>query len=135
MTAEDWCCSEYKPLRAHDVDNLAKVQFTQGNTPVNQKYNEEVRQLLKTLLPNATEFNSPVRGIQRGPGSAYEKMYASVVHTDFPVDIDTYRKTNLWLGCDEQVNHFEETDAASYYIINLWRPVLPMQGPVRSTPL
>jgi len=136
MQAEDWLASEYKPLDAHDSGlNSAKPDFMEGETPVKQKYNHEIQDLLKMLLPSATEFVTPVRGIQRGPGSAYEKMYASVVHTDFPVQYDEYRDTNKWLGCSDHIKQFEESDAASYFMINLWRPVLPMQGPVKSTAL
>jgi hypothetical protein len=71
----------------------------------------------------------------RGPGSAYEKIYASVVHTDFPVDYKELCKMNKWLGISDHVEKFEETEAMSLFVINLWRPVLPMKGPVRSTPL
>lgn len=135
MTASDWLASEYKPLKAHELGS-AKPGFTQGETRLKQTYNQEIQALLQTVLPSAMDFMAPVRGIQRGPGSAYEKVYASVVHTDFPVDYDAFRKTNAWLGCDEHIKHLEEdTEAASYYMINLWRPVLPMKGPVRSTPL
>lgn len=136
MTAEDWLASEYKPLKAHGASQAAaKPEFMEGETPVKQKYNEEIQSLLQNVLPSATEFRAPVRGIQRGPGSAYEKMYAAVVHTDFPVDYDSFRDTNKWLGCSDHIQHFEATDAASYFVINLWRPILPMKGPVKSTPL
>merc|ERR1719362_1888644 len=126
MTAQDWLASEYKPLKAHDSDSgLAQTEFAQGYTPVAQTYNPEIKALLKTLLPTATEFIAPVRGIQRGPGSAYENMYASVVHTDFPVDYEEFRSSNKWLGCDSHIERFENTDdALSYYVINLWRPIL-----------
>lgn len=136
MEAEDWRASAYEPLKAHDPSvGTAHPLFTQGETPVKQKYNVEVEALLKTLVPTATEFASPVRGIQRGPGSPYEKMYASVVHTDFPLEYETFRETNRWLGCSELLDTFEKTDAASYFILNLWRPVKPMKGTVKSTPL
>jgi len=96
----------------------------------------ELEELLKTVLPTAKRFAAPIRGIQRGPGSPYEKMYASVVHTDFPTDIETFRETNKWLGCADHMDYFESNDdIASYYIINLWRPIKPMKGGVKSTPL
>eukprot|EP00929_Paragymnodinium_shiwhaense_P054330 TRINITY_DN27227_c0_g1_i8.p1 TRINITY_DN27227_c0_g1~~TRINITY_DN27227_c0_g1_i8.p1 ORF type:complete len:357 (+),score=31.89 TRINITY_DN27227_c0_g1_i8:53-1072(+) len=136
MNAQDWRDSEYIPLKSHDSGKgSARPAFTQGATPVREKYNKEIPELLKDLLPSATEFKAPVRGIRRGPGGAYEKMYASVVHTDVPVDYETFRHTNRWLGCSEHIQHFEETNAASFYVINLWRPILPMTGPVKSTPL
>merc|ERR1740121_3536949 len=62
-------------------------------------------------------------------------LYASVVHTDFPLDYDLFKKTNAWVNFEEQTHRFENSDAAAYFVINLWRPILPMQGPVRSNPL
>eukprot|EP00927_Polykrikos_kofoidii_P052174 TRINITY_DN45959_c0_g1_i1.p1 TRINITY_DN45959_c0_g1~~TRINITY_DN45959_c0_g1_i1.p1 ORF type:complete len:368 (+),score=42.89 TRINITY_DN45959_c0_g1_i1:94-1197(+) len=136
MLAEDWLASEYSPLKAQDSGRgTAKPDFTEGETPVKQKYNAEIQELLKTVLPSAMEFQAPVRGIQRGPDSAYEKLYGAVVHTDFPVEYDLFRETNGWLGCDDHIRHFEATDAASYFVMNFWRPIFPMKGPVMSTPL
>lgn len=137
MTADDWLASQYKPLKAHDSENgLAKPEFTTGDTPVKQKYNVEVKSLIESLLPTATDIVAPVRGIQRGPGSAYAKTYASVVHTDFPINYDEFRSTNPWLPLSEQIELFEQTaDATAFFILNLWRPVLPMQGPVKSSHL
>jgi len=136
MSAEDWLASEYKPLKAHNAGlGTAHLDFTKGETPVDLKYNKEINALMKTVLPSATDIMAPVRGIQRGPGSAYENVYASVVHTDFPVDYDSFRESNTWLGCSDHIEHFEATAAASYFVINLWRPILPMKGPVKSTPL
>jgi hypothetical protein len=136
MTAEDWIGSAYVPLTAHDSGTgSAKPDFTEGDTPVKLKYTPESEELIEDLLPSAKEFSSPVRGIQRGPGGAYEKVYASVVHTDFPVDYEVFRNTNKWLGCSEHIERFESSDIASYFVINLWRPILPMKGPVQSTPL
>eukprot|EP01050_Picozoa_sp_SAG11_P008318 SAG11_NODE_726_length_7512_cov_23.219479_4_plen_367_part_00 len=137
MDAEDWAASEYEPLVAHARPESmpAKQDFTEGNTPVGQKYNEEVVGLLQTLMPSATDVVAPMRGIRRGPGSAYENVYGSVVHTDFPVDYNEFRDTNAWLGCADQIQQFESSSAAAYFVINLWRPILPMTGPVKSTPL
>ena len=64
MTAEGWLASEYKPLKAHNSDSrLAHTEFEQGDTPVAQTYNPEIKALIKMLLPSATEFIMPVRGI------------------------------------------------------------------------
>lgn len=95
MTSEDWSESEYKPIEAHQSESKkAKKLFMEGDTPLKRKYNEEIKELLKDILPSAKEFKAPVRGIQRGPGSAYEKIYGSVVHTDFPVDLKSFKNTN-----------------------------------------
>eukprot|EP01052_Picozoa_sp_SAG31_P046779 SAG31_NODE_9081_length_1338_cov_1.680387_2_plen_95_part_00 len=40
-----------------------------------------------------------------------------------------------WLGYADQIQRFESSSAAAYFVINLWRPVLPMVGSEKSTPL
>ena len=76
--------------------------------------------------PRAHDFFLPGLGVRRGPDSY--SLCGATVHADFPTEFELAARTNPWSDLGRQREIFLASDAAEFYQVNFWRPVLPMQG-------
>jgi len=140
MSAQGWLDSSQGGL-AKAKDSITAEEFAQSSnhdhTPVKALHGAEIKQLLAQLLPSATEWFVPSRGVRRGPGDKfYGAVYGSQAHTDFPIVYQEFKSCNEWMGLEEQLKQYESNDEhRAHMTINLWRPVLPMQHALKDRPL
>ena len=137
MTAEGWLASS----TGGPPEGMTGKEFAEWRsnspTPVKKTYDAEVESLLRQLLPTATKYFLPARGVRRGPGDKqFAAVYAAQVHTDFPVVYEDFRATNEWMGLDDQLDQYEQCEEhRAHMLVNLRRPVAPMQEPLQDRPL
>ena len=135
MSASDWLESGDAFL-VDETEKSAEEQarhYMAADTPAKSIYAAECEGLLRELFPRAHDFFLPGLGVRRGPDSY--SLYGATVHADFPTDFEMAARTNPWSDLNRQREIFLASDAAEFYQVNLWRPVLPMTGPVRADPL
>lgn len=127
MTAEDWLKSSHAP-------NPAGKRLIAGqNTPVGAIYSKEVEPLLRELMP-VEEVFLPSNALRRGPNGP-NPFYGLGIHQDFglyPEDMET-----SFISSEDSYEDWMRRlqTSGGYSIINFWRPILPMEGPVKDTPL
>ncbi|CAJ1399007.1 unnamed protein product [Effrenium voratum] len=112
MTAEDWL-------------------YCGPNPPVLEVYSKEIDPLLRELV-DVAEINYPSYVLRRGPGGP-NNFFGTGVHQDFGLYPEDMRSI---FGAEFFDEWFSKLDSGGgYSMINFWRPVLPMVGPVRGVPL
>ncbi|CAE7197690.1 BCAT2 [Symbiodinium natans] len=129
MAAEDW-------LKHSSVAGVERKPEPGEASPVREIYTKELEPLVRELLPNVADISWPFGALRRGPGGP-NTSYGLGIHQDYglyPADLDnTYDKR---LGSFEQfMERLKDPSTAGYMVLNFWRPVLPMKGPVKSFPL
>ena len=135
MSASDWLESG----EAFLVDETAKPAEEQAlfnmnaDTPAKRIYAAECEALLREVVPGARDFFLPGLGARRGPD--FYNLYATTVHADFPMEFELAAETNPWSDLKRQRESFLASDASEFWQVDLWRPVLPMKGPVKAHPL
>eukprot|EP00435_Cladocopium_sp_Y103_P051414 s96_g16.t1 len=128
MSAEDWLKSSHSPGPAE------KRLIVGKDTAVRNIYSKEVEPLLRELIPGVEEIFLPSNALRRGPKGP-NPFYGLGVHQDFglyPEDMETSYMS--WEDSYEEWMRRLQT-SGGYSIINFWRPILPMEGPVKDTPL
>jgi len=164
MTADDWLQSDRdinKWLYAYnskdtntnnnkknendsDTESYEMIMddFRNVNTPVHRVYAEEVKELLKsTIVPDAKKIMPPARGIRWYITHNPNKGPAKQVHNDYGLNFDEIVDRNPFFDFDKQRAQYEQMspNAKEYMLINLWRPIKPMNAtketPLRSYPL
>lgn len=142
MSADDWLASSSRPLPTRKELAKLATDATSDTAPVKEIYAKEIDPLLRDLIPGVTEVEYPKFALRRGPGGP-NNFYGTGVHQDFgvyPEDMKTIFAIKN--ESDSQSRNYEEWRAKlqdgsckGFSIINFWRPVLPMKGPVQNTPL
>lgn len=127
MTAEDWLESSHVPSPEE------KRLITGKNTPVSAIYSKEVEPLLHQLM-RVEEVFLPSHAVRRGPKGP-NPFYGLGIHQDFglyPEDMEA-----SFMSSDDSYADWLRRlpTSGGYSIINFWRPILPMDGPVKDTPL
>lgn len=146
MTAEDWEASdrdqsallkEYNNRSQDDgaAYNKRMDAFRNADTPVKKIYAEEVKELVKTIVPNVKAIMPPAKGIRRKIGGGLFNAPAKVVHNDYSLDFDEVAERNPFFDFQKQRATYDETGADEFMLINFWRPIKPMTSPLRSLPL
>lgn len=148
MTAEDWVASErdisgiLSDYNARSNDdgvayNQRMYDFRNGDTPVKNIYAEETKELVKSILPRAKTIMPPAKGIRRSvdAGLLGFKAPAKTVHNDYGLVFDEIVERNPFFDFQQQRELYEESMSDEYMLINLWRPIKPMNQPLRSLPL
>lgn len=92
--------------------------------------------MIRDIIPNAGEVVYPTFALRRGPGGP-NNFYGLGVHQDFGLYPEDMKTTLTHNDCtyEQWLEKLDEEGTAGYSVINFWRPVLPMQGPVKNTPL
>eukprot|EP01006_Ploeotia_vitrea_P054047 TRINITY_DN67842_c4_g1_i1.p1 TRINITY_DN67842_c4_g1~~TRINITY_DN67842_c4_g1_i1.p1 ORF type:complete len:348 (+),score=32.84 TRINITY_DN67842_c4_g1_i1:76-1119(+) len=104
---------------------------------VGEIYGPEVKKLVTDTLkiPGAQPDTTYARALLRGPG---KQPYGSGVHQDFGYTPDEM-KGSINAFSEERGtvwrNAWEKDTNIAYNVINFWRPVEPMKGPVKANPL
>merc|ERR1712194_127770 len=146
MTTEGWLESDRnlnELVGAFANNNKTRYEeimddFRNGNTPVKQIYAKEVKELItKVVVPRATEVMPPARGIRRYITSNPNKGPAKQIHNDYGLDFDSVVEHNPAFDFEKQKQKYEDTQSGEYMLINLWRPIKPMDETkkLRSFPL
>lgn len=136
MTAEDWLVRSAAP--APDLKAAADLQKKRDGrpSPVKDTYAQELEPLIRELLPTSGHIEFPDYALRRGPGGP-NNFYGTGVHQDYglyPEDMKTTRFDQS-ISQEEWEQKLDADDSAGYCVINFWRPVLPMRGPVTAAPL
>eukprot|EP00127_Corallochytrium_limacisporum_P007231 Clim_evm4s244 gene=Clim_evmTU4s244 len=101
---------------------------------VKRVYGQEVTELIQHLVGNSAQVHFEdsylvVRGGKKG------EEYASEVHADNCETLpELQRSLKAYYGPDVTMPDFQQ-DTERLMVIDLWRPILPMKGPVLTTPL
>jgi len=146
MTAEDWEASdrdqsallkEYnnRSRDGGEAYNKRMDAFRNADTPVKNIYAEEVKELIKTIVPNVKAIMPPSKGIRRRIGGGLYNAPAKVVHNDYSLDFDEVCEKNPFFDFQKQRATYDETGSDEFMLINFWRPIKPMTSPLRSLPL
>lgn len=146
MTAEGWEASDrdqaatLKEYNNRSKDSGAAYKkrmdiFRNADTPVKNIYAEEVKELIKTIIPNVKTIMPPAKGIRRKIGGGLYNAPAKVVHNDYSLDFDEVAERNPFFDFDKQRATYDETGADEFMLINFWRPIKPMATKLRSLPL
>lgn len=117
LSASDWICEKPEGFRKASGPRLI--------------YAKEVEPLIREILPRSTELVFSDHFLRRGPGGI--PFYGNGVHQDYGLEKEEMRTT--FAAHESFEKWLERLATESYSIINFWRPVLPMEGPVRGTPL
>lgn len=143
MTAEDWLVNTTAPApdkaSAEKLDSVLKAA-----PPVVEVYAKEIDPLVRDLLPSAVDVEYPRFVLRRGPGGP--NNYALSVHQDYGLYREDMANTVIsakegseGLGQKERYSRWlgrmASDDVSGYTVLNLWRPVPPMEGPVSKVPL
>lgn len=126
MSARDWDESAPDPL---GLQNLTGQGMRRGETPLSQKYWGEVEQILRELLPESKEIELDPLVVRRGPGTK-NPVYNFAPHQDYGFTDEDWP-----LAGPEFRDRFAQEQVRGLVVVNFWRPVRPMRGPVRKTPL
>eukprot|EP00931_Biecheleriopsis_adriatica_P078127 TRINITY_DN51597_c0_g1_i1.p1 TRINITY_DN51597_c0_g1~~TRINITY_DN51597_c0_g1_i1.p1 ORF type:complete len:361 (-),score=58.59 TRINITY_DN51597_c0_g1_i1:19-1101(-) len=126
MSAEDWMASAPKTL---DYSNFAGLGMPDIETPLSRKYALEVKQIIKELLPKSTIIELDPLCARRGPGTK-NPNYSFGAHCDYGLVADDWL-----LATPEFRERMVNPDFSGIMVLNFWRPVLPMKGPVKKHPL
>ncbi|CAE7347755.1 BCAT6 [Symbiodinium natans] len=132
MSAEDWLGNTYQA----SSDSFRKLKPGE-RSPVIDIYAKELEPLIRELLPNTAQIRFPDFALRRGPGGP-NPHYGFGVHQDYglyPEDMETTYRTGLEGSFEDFLTRMYHEETAGFSVINFWRPVPPMAGPVRSTPL
>ena len=135
MSAADWIASG----ESFQVDERSKSAGEQAiynmevETPAKKIYAAECEEMIRELFPSARDFFLPGMGARRGPD--FYNLYAMTLHADYPMDFDLAAEKNPWADLKRQREAFLASEIKEFYQVNFWRPVLPMQGPVKAHPL
>jgi hypothetical protein len=135
MSAADWIESG-ESFQVDDVAKSGEEQATynmEAQTPAKKIYASECEEMVRELFPSARDFFLPGMGARRGPD--FYNLYAMTLHADYPMDFDLAAEKNPWADLKRQREAFLASDIKEFYQVNFWRPVLPMQGPVKAHPL
>jgi len=127
MSAQDWDASAPDPLGIQHVTGHGMKKNVE--TPLSRKYTQEVEQVIRELLPDAKEIELDPLLARRGPGTK-NPGYNFAPHQDYGFTADDWP-----LAGPEFRQRFGREDCHGLVVVNFWRPVRPMQGPVRKTPL
>jgi len=126
MTASDWNRSAPKPL---SIANITGHGMDACDTPLSRVYAAEVEQLVRQLLPEARSLELDPLIVRRGPGTRTPN-YNFAPHQDYGFTAEDWP-----FAGPEFRERFERPETKGLVVLNFWRPVLPMRGPVRKTPL
>jgi len=127
MTARDWNESAPKTL---DISHFTGHGMPECiETPVTRIYAREVEQIVRELFPDAKELELDPFCARRGPGTK-NPTYSFAVHQDYAFVADDWP-----MAGDDFRNRFASPETRGMMVLNFWRPVLPMRGPVVKTPL
>jgi len=100
-----------------------------GETPLSRVYAGEVEAIIRELLPASRELELDPEVVRRGPGTK-NPIYNFAPHQDYGFTAEDWP-----LAGPEFREHFGRPDVRGLMVINFWRPVRPMRGPVKRTPL
>ncbi|CAE7776198.1 R2 [Symbiodinium pilosum] len=132
MTAEDWLTSTAVPSAKKPLEKKPGEP-----SAVRDIYAQEIEPVIRELLPNANDIFFPASALRRGPGGP-NTHYGVGVHQDYglhPEDMKSGYKTGGTDSYEDFLEKLKREDTAGFSILNFWRPVLPMAGPVKSLPL
>jgi len=128
MTAEDWLASSSLMLKEKPKETAP--------SPAQNIYSKELEPLIRKLIPDSGDIHFPNFALRRGPGGNFT-YYGLGVHQDFglyPEDMKTTYSSaeDSFEAWQKRLN---DPGTLGYSMINFWRPVLPMEGPVKRIPL
>lgn len=126
MDAQDWNASAPRVL---GVSNLTGYGMNRDETPLSRIYWKEVEQIIRDLMPDSKDLELDPEITRRGPGTK-NPNYNFAPHQDYGFTPEDWP-----LAGPEFHAHFEREDVRGLVVANFWRPVRPMQGPVKKTPL
>lgn len=126
MSADDWNASAPKPL---GVQNLIGLGMPAAETPLSRKYSKEVEQIVRELLQGVQHMELDPEVVRRGPGTK-NPGYNFAPHQDYGFTAEDWP-----LAGPEFHERLGRPDVRGLIVINFWRPVRPMRGPVQKTPL
>eukprot|EP00929_Paragymnodinium_shiwhaense_P079016 TRINITY_DN41048_c0_g1_i1.p1 TRINITY_DN41048_c0_g1~~TRINITY_DN41048_c0_g1_i1.p1 ORF type:complete len:378 (-),score=57.98 TRINITY_DN41048_c0_g1_i1:313-1446(-) len=125
MTAQDWDeCSTVLGL-----PNLTGKGMPKTETQLSRIYAKECRELIKQLVPDARDVELDPLVVRRGPGTK-NPIYNFAPHQDYGFTVEDWP-----MAGPEFRYKWSNPAVEGFMVINFWRPVLPMQGPVTKTPL
>lgn len=131
MTAEDW-------LKSSTLMNPSsnKGQIPEATeTPVLKVYSNELVEIIKELIPQVESIHFPKHALRRGPNGP-NPLYGLGVHQDFGLYPEDMTTTHVSKGnFEDWMSKLKDDSVGGYSVINFWRPILPMEGPVKNTPL
>ncbi|CAJ1404279.1 unnamed protein product [Effrenium voratum] len=133
MTSEDWLAN----TSIAGVERSSLIE--DSKSALRQIYAKELEPLIRELLPKSGQIFYPKVALRRGPGGP-NPHYGLGVHQDFGLYPEDLRLYSYKLGGDfgsfeEFKSRLAEQGTAGVCMLNFWRPVLPMKGPVKDTPL
>eukprot|EP00933_Yihiella_yeosuensis_P016593 TRINITY_DN14106_c1_g1_i1.p1 TRINITY_DN14106_c1_g1~~TRINITY_DN14106_c1_g1_i1.p1 ORF type:complete len:250 (-),score=47.92 TRINITY_DN14106_c1_g1_i1:46-723(-) len=127
MTAADWLGSAPRTL---DMSHFTGIGMKEDiDTPLARIYANEVKEIIRELLPACKDIDCDPECARRGPGT-HNPTYSFAVHHDYGFTFDDWPPSKP--GVRER---FDSPDVRGMMAVNVWRPVLPMKGPVVKTPL
>jgi len=135
MTAEDWLVQSWEPVPDRKALANLEKKIEGKPSPVKDIYAQEVEPLIRELLPTSGHIELPAIALRRGPGGV--NFYGAGVHQDYGLYPEDMKNTRFdkSISQEEWEQKLDADDSAGYCVINFWRPVLPMKGPVTATPL
>lgn len=130
MTGRDWMLSAPRTL---DLSHfIGGYGMPEKETPISSIYAKEVEQVVRELLPDCTHIELDAQCARRGPGTK-NPNYSLAVHADYGFTAEDYPMADRPDSAFRK--RFESPDVRGMMVLNFWRPVLPMRGPVLKTPL
>lgn len=146
MTAEGWEASDrdqsalLKEYGNRTQDGGAAYDkrmdiFRNADTPVKKIYAEEVKEMVRTIIPKVKTVLPPAKGIRRKIGGGLFNNPAKILHNDYGIVFDEVAERNPFFDFAKQRVTYDDSGADEFMLINFWRPIKPMTTPLRSLPL
>lgn len=127
MTIRDW--NESSP-RTLDLSHFTGEGMPAGaDTPLSRIYAKEVEEIIREMVPGCVDMELDPQCARRGPGTK-NPTYSFAVHNDYGFRVSDWPSPS-----PEFQARFDREEVRGMLAINVWRPVVPMQGPVKRTPL
>lgn len=131
MTAEDWLKSS---TLMNPLSNKGQIPEA-TETPVLKVYSTELVEIVNKLIPQVESIHFPKHALRRGPNGP-NPLYGLGVHQDFGLYPEDMTTTHVSKGnFEDWMSKLKDDSVGGYSVINFWRPILPMEGPVKNTPL
>lgn len=118
MTEEDWT------TKWVDCD---VTQPAEGSG----KYAKEVEALVAQMCPEAKDVKM-IGNHRRGPDAQTFAFYIHGIHQDYGITAGDFARSGAEPGWRDR---FDSADTKGFMVIDFWRPVKPMDGPLRDQPL
>lgn len=118
MTEEDWTTKWVDCDMSQSIEGCGK-------------YTKEVEKLVPLICPEAKDAKM-LGNHRRGPDAQTFAFYIHGIHQDYGITADDFARSGAEPGWKDR---FDCLDTKGFMVIDFWRPVKPMVGPLRDQPL